>query len=51
MSTSIPGQNIGLEEIDDGLYSVWYCNVRLGYFNESKLRIEDDLGRFKRNML
>lgn len=51
VSTSIPGQNIGLEEIDDGLYSVWYCNVRLGYFNESKLRIEDDLGRFKRNML
>ena len=51
VSTSIPGQNIGLEEIDDGLYCVWYCNVRLGYFNEQKLRIEDDLGRFKRNML
>lgn len=51
VSTSISEHEVGLEEIDDGLYCVWYCNVRLGYFNERKLRIEDDLGRFKRNML
>jgi len=51
VSTSISEYEVGLEEIDDGLYCVWYCNVRLGYFNERKLRIEDYRGRLKRNML
>ena len=51
VSTSIPNQYVGLEELDDGFYCVWYCNVKLGYLDESKLRIEDDLGRLKRNML
>ncbi|NQV38739.1 MAG: transposase [Candidatus Marinimicrobia bacterium] len=51
VSTSISGYNIGLNEIDNGLYCVWYHNVRLGYLNERKLRIEDYRGRLKRNML
>ena len=51
MSTSIIEQNVGLEEIDDGLWRVWYCHICLGYFHEDKRRIEDSLGRFKRDTL
>ncbi len=51
ISTSLIQENIGLEEINDGFWCVWFCNIRLGYFDEKKLRIEDDLGRYKRNLI
>ena len=39
---------VGLEEIDDGLWSVHFGPVELGRLNERDLRIEDILGRKQR---
>lgn len=41
-------ENVGLEEIDDGLWEVYFGPLRLGRFDERDLRIEDDRGRKKR---
>jgi putative transposase len=39
---------IGLEEVDAGLFDVYFGPVWLGRFIEAKLRIVDDEGRTKR---
>jgi hypothetical protein len=43
---------VGFEEIDDGLWEVFYGPVRLGRFNERTSKIEDDRGRkYRKNVL
>ena len=43
---------VGLEEIDDGLWEVYFGPLRLGRFDERDLRIEDDRGRqMRKNVL
>lgn len=51
VSTCLGGENVGMEEIDDGLWQVYFYNFKLGYFDEKLLRIMDSLGRFKRNLV
>jgi transposase InsO family protein len=51
ISHVLEGQHIGLEEIDDGVWNVYFGPVRLGRLLERHLRIEDDLGRLKRHNL
>ena len=41
-------QYVGLEEIDDGLWDVYFGPVKLGRMDERKLRIEDHKGRWVR---
>jgi len=41
-------QPVGFEEIDHGLFDVYFGPVWLGHFNEAKLRILDSRGRDKR---
>ena len=36
---------VGLEEVDDGLWDVYFGPVKLGRMNERILRIEDHKGR------
>jgi len=48
VSQVLGGEYVGLEEIDDGLWSVYYGPIRLGRFNERELKIEDALGRKER---
>jgi putative transposase len=43
------GEYVGFEEIDDGLWIVYYGPVKLGRFNERNMRIEDEFGRLKRH--
>jgi transposase InsO family protein len=43
------GEYIGFEEIDDGLWIVYFGPVKLGRFNERNMRIEDEFGRLKRH--
>jgi transposase InsO family protein len=45
------GEYIGLEEIDDGVWNVYFGALKLGRFLERHMRIEDDLGRLKRHDL
>jgi hypothetical protein len=42
---------VGLEELDNGLWRVFFRGKLLGYLDERTLRIEDELGRTKRNFV
>lgn len=48
LSQTCAGLQIGLEEVDDGLWDVYLGPVKLGRLLEEKLRIEGHLGRLKR---
>lgn len=42
------GEYVGLEEIDDGVWDVWFGKLKLGRLLEEHLRIEDQFGRLRR---
>ena len=48
VSTVCIGENVGLEEIDDGIWNVYFGALRLGRLNERHMRIEDAYGRLYR---
>ena len=43
------GEYVGFEEIDDGIWGVYFGPLKLGRFNERHMKIEDELGRLKRH--
>jgi putative transposase len=43
------GEYVGFEEIDDGLWNVYFGPLKLGRFNERHMKIEDALGRLSRH--
>ena len=51
VSTTLAGKRVGLEELDNGLWRVFFRDKLLGYLDERTLRIEDSLGRSKRNFV
>ena len=48
VSTVCIGENVGLEEVDDGIWNVYFGPLKLGRLNERHMRIEDANGRLKR---
>jgi transposase InsO family protein len=40
---------VGLEEIDDGIWNVYFGALKLGRLHERHMRIEDEYGRLKRH--
>ena len=48
VSTVCVGEFVGLEEIDDGIWNVYFGPLRLGRLLERHMRIEDAYGRLKR---
>ena len=50
VTTAIVGEYVGLEEIDDGLWDVYFGPLKLGRLLERHMRIEDHLGRLKRRV-
>jgi transposase InsO family protein len=42
---TLAGEYVGLEEVDDGFWDVYFGPVKLGRMNERLLRIEDHKGR------
>jgi len=48
VATPLIGKDIGLEEIGDGLFRVYFRFKLLGYLDVKKLRIQDIQGRLKR---
>src|SRR5262245_8742289 len=48
VSTVCIGEYVGLEEIDDGIWNVYFGPLRLGRLHERHLRIEDEYGRLYR---
>ena len=41
---------VGLEEIDDGVWNVYFGPLKLGRLLEKYMRIEDAFGRLKRHL-
>jgi hypothetical protein len=48
VSTVCVGEYVGLEEIDDGIWNVYFGPLKLGRLLERHMRIEDAFGRLKR---
>lgn len=42
------GEYVGLEEIDNGIWNVYFGPLKLGRLDERQMRIEDQYGRLKR---
>ena len=49
VSTVCIGEYVGLEEIDDGLWDVYFGPLKLGRLHERQMCIEDAYGRLKRH--
>ncbi len=49
VSTTLKEKYVGLEEMGNGFWRVYFRQKLLGYLDEKKLRIMDELGRLKRN--
>lgn len=49
LSHLLEGQYIGLEEVGDGIWDVYYSDVRLGQMDARIFKVEDARGRRKRN--
>lgn len=45
---TLADEYVGLEEVMDGIWVVYFSWKRLGFLDERKMRIIDDLGRLKR---
>jgi putative transposase len=45
------GEYIGLEEIDDGIWNVYFAPVRLGRLSERHMRIEEAYGQLYRRIV
>jgi len=43
------GEYVGLEEIGDGIWNLYFGPLRLGRLHERHIRIEDEYGRLKRH--
>jgi putative transposase len=48
VSTVCIGEYVGLEEIADGIWTVYFGPLKLGRLNERHMRIEDEYGRLYR---
>jgi hypothetical protein len=42
------GEYVGLEEIDDGIWNVYFGALKLGRLIERHMKIEDEYGRLNR---
>lgn len=51
VSSNCIGEYVGLEEIDIGIWNVYFGHHKLGRFHEKHMRIEDHYGRLKRTNL
>ncbi len=49
VATSLIDKHVGLEELGEGIWRIYFRQKMLGYFHEKELRIMDELGRLKRN--
>ena len=49
VSITCAGEYVGLEEIDDGVWNVYFGPLKLGRLLERYMRIEDEYGRLKRH--
>ena len=51
LTSALKGKHIGIEELGNGIWKVYYRNVFLGYFNENKLRNKEQSTRLETNLV
>ena len=50
VTSAIIGEYVGLEEVDDGQWDVYFGPLKLGRLHERLMRIEDANGKLKRRV-
>jgi len=50
VTSALIGEYVGMEEIDDGLWDVYFGPLMIGRLHERHMRIEDHLGRLARHV-
>jgi len=51
LTAALKGRYVGIEELGNGIWKVFYRNVFLGYFNESELRNKEKSIRLETNLV
>ena len=51
LTAALKGKYVGIEELGNGVWKVFYRNVLLGYFNENELRNKDQHARLETNLV
>jgi putative transposase len=49
VTSALVGEYVGLEEIDDGLWDVYFGVKKIGRLHERHMRIEDHMGKLRRH--
>jgi hypothetical protein len=47
----LKGKYVGIENLSNGIWKVFYRNVFLGYFNENELRNKEQSTRLETNLV
>lgn len=51
LTAALKGKYVGVQELGNGIWRVFYRNVFLGFFNESELRNKDQHARLETNLV
>ena len=51
LTAALKGKYVGIEELGNGIWRVYYRNVFLGYFNENQLRNKESSTRLETNLV
>ena len=51
LSTSFAGQDVGIKEVDEGIWVVTFMDYDLGYFDEKNSRVEPVDDPFNKKVL
>ena len=51
MSTALAGQEVGIKEIEDGIWVVTFLDYDLGYFDRNNSRVEPVADPFNKKVL
>lgn len=51
LTSALKGKYVGIQELGNGIWKIFYRNVLLGYFNESELRNKNQHARLETNLV
>ena len=51
LTAALKGKYVGIEELGNGIWKVFYRNVFLGFFNENELRKKEQSTRLETNLV
>ncbi len=51
LTAALKGKYVGIEDLGNGIWKIFYRNVFLGYFNENELRTKEQSTRLETNLV